>query len=195
MKFQLCGLFLILCLFLSCQDENEKRKEEQEKVKVKNEMVFKAIDKAWFFNTPNMESEAQTIANNWTEWRSFLTEINQKPRSTMGAFQKKASALATKAAQLNNNIPPKYNIPQIKSRIAVLVTKIKSLDLYIQLQEIPKEKVIVLIPEINAEIVSLQMQMQEVVRKTKIPMEEGEADMIKMRDTTRAIPNSTIQKP
>ena len=64
-----------------------------------------------------MEIGAQVIANNWTEWRSFVNEINLKPKSTIGAFQKKSSTLSKKVIDLNNNIPLTYNSPQIKSRI------------------------------------------------------------------------------
>jgi hypothetical protein len=50
--------------------------------------------------------------------------------------------------------------------------------------------VIAIIPNINKGLESLQAQFQEILRKEKIPMEQGEADMIRMLDTTRAIPSS-----
>jgi hypothetical protein len=31
--------------------------------------------------------------------------------------------------------------------------------------------------------------MEEIVKRSQIPMEEGEQDLIKMKDTSRAIPN------
>jgi hypothetical protein len=37
---------------------------------------------------------------------------------------------------------------------------------------------------------SLEAQFQEILRKEKIPLEQGESDMIKMLDTSRAIPSS-----
>ena len=64
------------------------------------------------------------------------------------------------------------------------------LDLYIHLKDIPSEKVLALIPEINMELMSLQNQMDKIVQKSKIPLEEGESDLIRMLDSTRAIPNS-----
>jgi hypothetical protein len=63
------------------------------------------------------------------------------------------------------------------------------LDLYIHLKDIPDQKVIALIPEINIELASLQNQMDKMVQKSKIPLEEGESDLIKMLDSARAIPN------
>ena len=123
------------------------------------------------------------------EWRTFLTEINQKPKSTIGAFQKKAAQLTKKAIELNNNIPSEFNKPQIKSRIIAVTTKIKLLDMYIHLNQIPDDKIIKIIADANLEIISLQLQMQELVRRSLIPREPGEPDFIKMKDTTRAIPN------
>jgi hypothetical protein len=122
-------------------------------------------------------------------WRNFITEINQKPKSTIGAFQKKASALSKKVMDLNETMPSEFNKPQIKARIAVLTTKIKSMDLFIHLDQIPSSKVVKLISEINTEIDYFQLQLEEIVTKSKIPMEEGEEDIIRMKDTTRAIPN------
>jgi hypothetical protein len=52
--------------------------------------------------------------------------------------------------------------------------------------------VILLIGEINAELVSLQRQMDKITEKSKIPVEEGESDMLRMLDTTRAIPNTIV---
>ena len=49
-----------------------------------------------------------------------------------------------------------------------------------------------LIGEINAELVSLQRQMDKITEKSKIPVEEGESDMLRMLDTTRAIPNTIV---
>lgn len=186
-------LLLFSFLVLSCQNDNQERILEQQKESKKREVIFNNINNAWNFNVPTMETGAQVIANNWTEWRSFVNEINLKPKSTIGAFQKKSSTLSKKVIDLYNNIPPTYNSPQIKSRISVLTTKIKSLDLFIHLNQIPDEKVIAILTEINIEMNSLQMQMQEIVRKSLIPIEEGESEIIRMKDTSRAIPNTSSQ--
>jgi hypothetical protein len=47
-----------------------------------------------------------------------------------------------------------------------------------------------LVAEINLELVSLQRQMDKIVEKSKIPIEEGESDLLRMMDTSRAIPNT-----
>ena len=47
----------------------------------------------------------------------------------------------------------------------------------------------------NAELVSLQRQMDKITEKSKIPVEEGESDMLQMLDTTRAIPSTPTPLP
>lgn len=197
MKLKVIYLFLFSFLVLSCQNDNQERIIEQQKEAKKRDVIFNNINNAWNFNIPTMESGAQAIANNWVEWRAFVTEINLKPKSTIGAFQKKSSTLSKKVTDLYNNIPITYNSPQIRSRISVLTTKIKSLDLFIHLDQIPDKKVIAILTDINIEIISLQRQMQEIIQKSLIPIEEGESEIIRMKDTSRAIPNtrSDINKP
>ena len=60
------------------------------------------------------------------------------------------------------------------------------------MQSIPDQKIVKLIPEINQEIQSLQFQFAEIDKKSQIKIEDGEADMIRMLDTTRAI---SVEKP
>ncbi len=187
----LFSLFLIIVLN-SCKDEGEKRRAEYEREVKKQEVIFNNISKAWQFSYPALNPETQTAIKNWNEWRLLQDELSQKPKSSIGAFQKKAKILSKRAKDLSTSIPQKFNKQEIKSRIGVLTIKINSINLYINLQQIPDEKVIALIKDINIEINSLCQQLDEVVRKENIPLEEGESDMIKMLDTTRAIP--TIKK-
>jgi len=124
----------------------------------------------------------------------FLNELGQKPKSSIGAFQQKAKALSKRATELNNNIPINYNLPEINSRIAVITTKINAINLYIHLNQIPDKKILQLVQEIHVEVASMQWQLDEIKRKSEIKMEEGESDMIRMLDTTRAIPNNPEPK-
>lgn len=187
--------FLLFFGLSSCKNDNEKRQEEAMKDNKKKELIFSIIDKAWVFNTKplNSISEANTIS--WKEWSSFLAEFDQKPKKTIGAFQKKSKELSKKAITLKDFIPIEFDKPQIKARIAILITKVRMLDLYIHLKEIPDQKIVALIPEINTELASLQNQMNKIVIKSKIPLEEGESELLKMLDTTRAIPNSPQSNP
>lgn len=194
MKYKISLLLLLVFVLNSCQNENEKRRAENEKEAKKKEVIFNNINKSWIFiDEPINEISEQKISS-WTEWREFFKELGDKPRKTIGAFQKKSSAISRKAFALNNNIPAEFNVPAIKSRISILITKVKMMDLFIHLNKIPDEKVTFLIGEINKELVSLQRQMDNIIVKSKIPKEQGEEDFLKMLDTTRAI-KATVVEP
>lgn len=185
-------LLVLLIVCFSCQNDNKERLVEQKKEAKKKETIFNNINNGWIFNILPVDPTTQSKINKWTEWRNFLSEINQKPKSSISAFQKKASVLSKKAVELNNNIPKEFNKPQVRSRIMVVITKIKSVDLFIHLNQIPDTKIIKLVGDLNMEIQYLQLQMEEIVRRSQIPIEEGEEDIVKMKDTTRAIPNTKI---
>jgi hypothetical protein len=188
----LCSLFLLMS---SCKEDSQQRDAENKKAAQKKEVIYKNINKSWdFYATPINTTSEQSVAS-WTEFRQFLDELGQKPRKTIGAFQKKAAELSKKVLLLNNNIPYPFQHPQIKSRIGTLITKVRLLDLFIHLDNIPDKKVILLIGEINAELVSLQRQMDKITEKSKIPVEEGESEMLKMLDTARAIPTTPMPNP
>lgn len=191
MKIKYIYAFLLIFGLFSCKNENEKRQEESIKDIKKKELIFSIIEKAWVFNAKPINSTSQAKTISWNEWRLFLAELDQKPKKTIGAFQKKSTELSKKVMALNDLIPLEFNNPQMKSRIAILITKVRMLDLYIHLSDIPDQKVIALIPEINTQLVALQNQMDKIVQKNKIPLEEGESELLKMLDTTRAIPNTT----
>jgi hypothetical protein len=193
MKYTISLTLLLVFLLSSCQDDNERRRAENEKEAQKKAVIFSTINKGWTFIDEPINEISEKLTHDWTEWREFLKELGGKPRTSIGAFQKKSAAISKKAVELNNNIPPQFNKPQIKSRISALITKIRMLDLFIHVQKIPEQKVIFLIGEINKELVSLQRQMDVLVEKSKIPTEEGEADFLRMLDTARAIPSSDIK--
>jgi len=194
MKYKIALILLLVFVLQSCQNEDEKRRAENAKEAKKNEKIFNNINKSWIFIDEPINEAAEQKVSSWNEWREFLKEIGDKPRKTIGAFQKKAKAISKKAIALNNNIPAEFNEPQIKSRISILITKVKMMDLFIHLSKIPDDKVAFLIGEINKEIVSLERQMDKIVEKAKIPKEEGEADFLRMLDTARAIPNTPVDK-
>ncbi len=195
MNFKYIFVFLLVFSLTSCKNDNEKRQEEAKKDIKKKELIFSNIDKAWVFNAKPLNSTSQANTVSWKEWGSFLAEFDQKPKKTIGAFQKKSKELSKKAMTLNDFIPVEFDKPQIKARIAILITKVRMLDLYIHLAAIPDQKIVALIPEINTELASLQNQMDKIVIKSKIPLEEGESELRKMLDTTRAIPNKPQTDP
>ena len=192
MKFKLLYTFLVLVLLTSCKDDSEKRRLENEKQQKKNELIFSKVSKAWDFYDEPINETSENLVSDWSEFRSLLNELRLKPKKTIGAFQQKATAISKKAAAMDDNIPEKFNQPQIKSRIATMTTKVRLLDLYIHLDLIPAEKVVKIISEINNELASLQRQMDKIEVISTIPVEIGESELKQMLDASRAIPNEPI---
>lgn len=190
MNNKLALLFLVILMQLSCNDSSDKRLADQLRDAKKKELIFTTIKKGWiFFDTPINETSEASIKT-WPQWREFMDELAKKPKKTIGDFQKKSKALSTKVMALNTNIPTQFDTPQIRSRIATLITQVRMLDLYINLTDISEKKVVKFVAEINLELVSLQRQMDKIVEKSKIPMETGESELLQMiMDTTRAIPS------
>lgn len=190
MKYKLavcCSLILVL---FSCKNEDQKRVAENKKEVLKREVILTNIQKGWvFYDSPVTEASENSLSS-WNEWRIFLAELAQKPKKSIAAYQQKSTSLTKKVMGLPIQIPIQYDKPQIRSRIGALITKVQMLDLYIHLDNIPDKKVTQLVAEINLELVSLQRQMDKIVEKSKIPIEEGESDLLRMMDTSRAISNT-----
>lgn len=189
MKNRLFFILSIALFFVSCKDNNTKRLAENKKEVARKEVLFKKINESWvFYDTPINEA-SESIVGTWNELRVFMDELAQKPKKSIGAFQQKAKAIANAAKQLDKNIPIQFDKPQIKGRIATVITKASMLNLYINLDRIPEKKVIQMISETNRELAALQREMDKIVEKSKIPEEEGEADLKRMLDSSRAIPS------
>jgi hypothetical protein len=194
MKITFSSLLLGLLFITSCQEDPKLRALAQEKEVQKKEVIFKNISNGWNFSVQPNNETSRSLTNTWGEWRVLLNELAQKPKSSLGAFQQKAKTLSKRATDLNNNVPIEFNIPEIKSRINALCTKINAINLYIHLNQIPAAKIVKLVQEVNTEISSLQFQFEEINRKSQIKIEDGESDMLKMLDTIRAIPNNSNAK-
>lgn len=186
--------FLFLSFFLfSCEEDTTKA--ENEKIIAKNNQTFNLINSVWDLKTPALSATVENDVANWNEWQQFEIEINQKPKSNLTAFQLKTKNISSKIDSLQLNIPPLFDKPQVKSRIAALNTKIKLLDTFIHLTDVPQDKIKQLIPEINAEINALVGQWEEINIKKRIPKEVGEEFMIKALDTARnANPELMMEK-
>jgi hypothetical protein len=192
-------LYTYLCVFsfilFSCVKEKKTLFSENIKDLKKKELIFDNINKSWNFNAKPSNTTSQVLKSQWKEWQIFLAELALKPKTSIGAFQLKSKNLSKKAADLLLNIPPQFNVQAINSRIVVLQTKINMLELYINLIQIPDAKVANLISEINVEVSALQLQMEEIMVKSKIKIEEGEQDLMMMLDTARAVPNVPSNVP
>lgn len=186
MKYlKLIILFCFTSLALSCNDDEKIREAEALKAKEQSEAILKVISENWKFNVPAVTPRVKNKLESWNEWHSFKSELADKPTGSLTAYRNKIKTIAEKADDLNKNIPPFFNKPQVKSRIMVVVTKIRTLYTYINLDVVQKDKIISAIGEISKETISLQNQLDELVKLSEIPKEKGEEDLLKALDTIR----------
>lgn len=171
-------------LFFSCK-QNDEQVVLVEKMEKKNRESFEQINKAWQLNIPVTSPEVRVILNQWQDWKNFEEELQQKPKSSISAFKQKVLNLVTKSSTLLTNVPANFNLPQVRSRIVALQTKILALDTYFSLDVVPNEKVQNLIAAINKELHAFYMQCEEIIIKNRIPTEIGEPKIISISDTTR----------
>ena len=198
MKLQILYSLLALFLFSSCKEDTKVREMEILKAKKEKELVFNAIDKAWNFPARNLTPESQIIATTWNEWRLFNNELQQKPASTINAYKVKTKSLVQKADVLEGSIPARLNKPKFKSRLAALITKLKALNMFLNIDRIPEKRVIAMVTDLNLEVNAINDQIEEIVRRSHIPLEEGEAVMIKniggKTDETSPVPETDLPK-
>ena len=187
MKYFKIVLFLSLSLtLLSCEDDEKQRIAETQRTQKQNDSILKVISAHWKFDVPAPTAGVAQRISTWNEWEQFNNELRQKPTgNAINAYLQKTKTLVTKADLLKNNIPVFFDKPQVRARMGVLITKIKSLYTYINIETIPDKKVITLITEVTHEMTALQNQFDEIVRISEIPKEQGEQEMLKALDTVR----------
>jgi len=198
MKLPIVYSLLALFLFSSCKEDTKVREMEILKAKKEKELVFNAIDRAWNFPARNLTPESQIIATTWNEWRLFNNELQQKPASTINAYKVKTKSLVQKADVLEGSIPARLNKPKFKSRLAALITKLKALNMFLNIDRIPEKRVIAMVTDLNLEVNAINDQIEEIVRRSHIPLEEGEAVMIKniggKTDEISPVPETDLPK-
>ena len=136
MKKNLFLFFICFFSMISCNNKDEQHLLEQQKDAKARALVFTIVSNAWHFTIPPLSSNAQSITQNWKELEDFNFELRQIPKSTIGAFQKKSKDLSRKVLALNGTIPAPFNKPAVKSRIAALITKINSINLYLNINQL-----------------------------------------------------------
>lgn len=191
MKY-IVSLLLMIIIFIACKDDNNIHQLEITKALKEKELVYNIINKTWVFTPKILTPETQSITNDWNDWRLFTSELYQKPKGTIGAFQRKTKSLVQKIDVLNNTIPAKLNKPQIKARLMAIITKVKALHTFMNLERIPEKKVVVLITDLNVELIAFQDQIEEIVRRSHIVKEEGEQEML--NSLSGAKPSATFEE-
>lgn len=182
-------------LLWGCNGNEELRIAEVARAEKYNDSILKVISANWHFDVPPPTPGVAQRIQGWNEWQQFRAELAQKPVGTIGGFKQKTKNLVNKADQLTNNIPPFFNKPAVLSRIGVLATKTKMLYTYLNLEVPQDKKVVALIGDITRESISMQNQLDELVRRSEIPKEVGEEEMLKALDTARLANPDAIPQP
>ncbi|MFL9844170.1 hypothetical protein [Flavobacterium rhizosphaerae] len=181
-------ILLLICFGLtlwSCEDNEAQRIADVQKAEQVNDSILKAINAHWEFNIPPASQKVADKLMGWNQWQQFISEMEQRPNNSLSGYRQKAKNLVASAEELNKDIPPFFNKPSVRSRITVLNTRVKSLYTYITIAVIPQERVIKLIGEISHDTAELERQMDEMVRLSEIPKEQGEEEMLRALDTVR----------
>ena len=190
---------LLLAFFsvalVSCANDEKQRQAEALRSARQNDSILKIISSHWKFDVPPPTAKVQTRISSWNEWAQFKNELMQKPTGNILAYKQKTKNLVNKADQLRNNIPLMFNKPQVRSRLGVLITKIKQLYTFLNLEVIQDKKVLELIDEVTAETTAVQYQLDEIIRISEIPKEMGEEEMLRALDTTRMANPDRVQQP
>lgn len=176
MKKIICVLTVLL--FLACTEDADKKQQKLESEKLRKEL-FQKISSNWKFIPAEFSEETFSIVQDWLEWNNFYHELLQKPQTDIGAFKRKAKKLVGQSEVLRTTIPPVFNTTQVQSRLVVIESKIKLLDMYLSVEEIPTEDVVNLISQINVEVQSVVNRMNTILEKRTILMEDGEEQMLR----------------
>lgn len=184
-----------LTLF-SCEEDDKQRRIDTIRAEKHNDSILKIISNNWTFEVARPTPAVQQRITTWTEWNQLMTELEQKPKGGINAYKQKTKNLVDKADRVRQNLPSMFAKPQVYSRLGVLVTKIKDLYTYLNVDVIQDKKVLKLIGETRQEITSVQNQLDEIIRISQIPKEQGEEEMLRALDTTRmANPDRMMQSP
>lgn len=186
-------LFLFLALVqVACKKNVTDITTVNEAQEKRQDSIFKQINQRWVFTAPVVTPQVKAQISNWKEWRDFENEITTRPLTSLSAFRKEAAQLAVLASSLPNNIPEPFKKPEVESRIALLITNINSLDMFMELDVIPDKEIALLIPNINKNFQSIADQFNEILILKSIPKEAGEDQLLPKLDTVKRATSNAI---
>jgi hypothetical protein len=188
-------VFAFAAGLLSCEEDDRQRRVDTIRAEKHNDSILKIISNNWSFEVASPTPAVQQRIITWTEWNQLVTELKDKPKGGINAYKQKTKNLVDKANRVRQNLPAMFAKPQVYSRLGVLVTKIKDLYTYLNVDVIQDKKVLKLIAETRQEIISVQNQLDEIIRISQIPKEQGEEEMLRALDTTRMANPDRMMQP
>lgn len=189
-------LLSLFTAFFSCQDDSAQRAAEIKEITQKNNNAFAEIKSKWAFSIPQPTPNAAGPMANWQEWKLYVKELQEKPKPNLQAYRAKSKLMVTRAEGLLNNMPPLYDNPAARTRISVLITKVRLIYTFLSADNnIPAARISGLIKDINRESAMLLLQFDELVRHSQIQKEQGEEEMIRALDTVRMANPEMMNQP
>jgi len=183
-------ILLLAMLLGSCREkEGPDRLIVQQQADAKMDELLRELAKNWRFSNIQAARSSGAKQQPWPAWQNFLRELSQAPTLRIDNFREKAILLTQLSFDAESQLPFSYQKPAMKARMSALRTRVTMLNQYLRLNPLPLKEIKETIQEINNEIGSILSEANEWEVKQRIPMEEGESDMMQMRDTTRAIPS------
>jgi hypothetical protein len=181
---------LFLVLIVSCQKDNSvELKASRDKEIAKNKKFYTILEKKWEFYGLEFDSIVTDDMKNWEKWQNFTKELYFKPKYSLTAFKQKSKELTKKSDSLSITLPSFINKQEVATRFNVLHLQLKNLEMYLNLEKINQQKVLLHINSVNEELLVIEKMINEVALKSKIVKEAGEENIIRLRDTTRAANN------
>lgn len=177
--------FLAFFVFLGCKNETKISEKSAVTITVSKDSLVRIIQKNWKFNVSVSNPAVQSKLNNWDEWQNYVNQLIIKPNNGLANLMRKSKVLVEKTNFLKNNIPPLYNKPETKARIALLETNVQNLDMLLELEPLNAKEINTLLGNIQKNTNSLINQFNEFEVKAKIPKELGEDKLIQPIDTIK----------
>src|SRR5690606_2711808 len=183
MKFYLTLIALVvLCGCKKTTSDTYSLNEEQVR---RQDSLFNNVNQKWIFEQPETPKIVQDKISEWKDWHNLLDEYTSKPLSSISAFREEAENLAKLGDKLAATVPEEFKNPAVLSRIALLNTHLQDLDMYMQLDQVPDKKIAEILTNINKNTQSIILQMEEILLKKNIPLEEGEENLYQNIDTVK----------
>ena len=184
---RLVSFLALLCFCVACNQAPDTQKEDRKKQLAKDQEAFQAIEKAWVFDPSVLYPETQSFTGGWNSLVAFRNFLVQKPKTSLQAFKEKAKTLHEKSLLRTDDIPQGLQKQEIFSRVHVIQTECKNLEMYLALQQVPVKEVNYTVVQLNQAIIDLENRINEMHTKSKIPLEKGELEMLqRLKDTSRA---------
>ena len=190
---KICLLFVSLFtgwFLLSC---NQTKESENTTIytNLVSDSIFVHFHKSWNLSLAEDHPEIEKILLSWPEWQSFKKELNLKPKKDLLQVKLKTNLLRVLSDSLITSVKVPFNTQSVKVRLRVINTKIQFLEDLISYDPIDLSYALPTLEQIDFGLNGLYNQFEEILIKSKIPIDPQEKILIdKIKEARLATPNS-----